>query len=237
MLGQGTGPVKKIEAILSSCRSSLIAAAFALIVANLSVTATLAQSAGATAADPTATVQSLIAQATAVLQDPGVSASIRQRKLRALAEADFDFAEMARSALGYHWRTLTSDQQRQFVPLFTAFIEDVYLSKLEEYSVRRVRKDIHGANIAFTGQTIASPGYVEVHSIVSLANHRSPVRVDYMLVGHGADWKIYDIQVDSISVIANYRTQFNRVINERGYQALIDALHEKTQQLGGSIGS
>lgn len=237
MLGQGTGPVKKIEAILSSCRSSLLAAAFTLIVANLSATATLAQSAGATAPNPTAIVQSLIAQATAVLQDPGVPASIRQRKLRAIAEADFDFAEMARSALGYHWRTLTPDQQRQFVPLFTAFIEDVYLSKLEEYSVKRVRQDIHGANIAFTGQTIASPGYVEVHSTVSLANHPSPVRVDYMLVGHGADWKIYDIQVDSISVIANYRSQFTRVINEHGYQALIDALRQKTQQLGGSMGS
>ena len=236
MSDQGTGPVKRIGAFANAWWGRTIAAMLALIVANAAATANLAHGA-ASASGPSAIVQSLIAQATAVLQDPGASAPVRQQKLRALAKANFDFAQMARSALGYHWRSLTADQRIQFVAVFTAFIEDVYLSKLQEYGVKHARQDIQGSNINFTGESMLSPGYAEVHSTVSLASHPSPVRVDYLMVGDADAWKIYDIQVDSISVIANYRNQFNRVINERGYQVLVDSLREKAKQLSGSIGS
>ena len=78
--------------------------------------------------DATASVKAIIDQSIVVFKDQQISAPDREKKLRGIAESHFDFAEMSKSAIGYHWKTLTPAQQSQFVPLFTTFIEDAYLS-------------------------------------------------------------------------------------------------------------
>ena len=109
-------------------------------------------SAAVMASDPTAMVKGVIDQATAVVRDTQTPTPERDRRLRAIAEANFDFADMARTTLGYHWRQITPQQRAQFVPLFTSFMENVYLSKLQEYSVQKVRQDVNASNISFIGQ-------------------------------------------------------------------------------------
>ena len=76
----------------------------------------------------------------------------------AIAEANFDFADMARTTLGDHWRKITPQQQAQFVPLLTSFMENVYLRRLQEYSVQKVRQDVNASNISFIGQQSNGPG-------------------------------------------------------------------------------
>src|SRR5271168_4079872 len=78
--------------------------------------------------DATGSVKSIIDQSIVVFKDGQLTPTAREQKLRAIAESHFDFAEMAQSAIGYHWRTFTPAQKSEFVPLFTAFIEDAYLS-------------------------------------------------------------------------------------------------------------
>lgn len=186
---------------------------------------------GAEAGSPTAFVKSVIDQASAVVRDTSIPAAERDRKLRALAEAHFDFSEMARTALGYHWRQLTPQQRAQFVPVFTSFMEAVYLSKMQDYGVQKIRTDISTTNVVFTGQHFEGADYAEVHSKATFHDRPNPVRVDYLLTRAGGRWKIYDLEIDAISVIANYRNQFNRVINDQGYPALISLLRKKTQEL------
>lgn len=213
--------------------AGVLCAAVALMPALASAQA--AASAAVMPSDPTAMVKAVIDQATAVVRDTQTAAAERDKKLRAIAEANFDFADMARTTLGYHWRQLTPQQQAQFVPLFTSFMENVYLGKMKDYSVEKIRQNVNHSNVSFTGQQYNGAGYAEVHSTVALQDHPQPIKVDYLLKRDGADWKIYDLEVDAISVMANYRNQFNRVLNNDGYPALVSMLQKKAQELGSTL--
>ncbi len=155
----------------------------------------------------------------------------RREKLREMSERYFDFADMARSALGYHWRQLTPAQRNEFVPIFATFIQDAYLSKLEDYTVQKIREEAKSASINFTGEKFDGPDYAEVLSNLVLADQKDPIQVNYLVHRTATGWRIYDLTIDAISVIANYRNQFRRVINDQGYDQLISDLKLKQQQL------
>ena len=185
--------------------------------------------------DPTAMVKAVVDQATAVVRDTQTPTAARDKRLREIAEANFDFADMARTTLGYHWRQLTPQQQAEFVPLFASFMENVYLSKLQEYSVEKIRQTATASNVSFTGQQYDGADYAEVHSTVLLKDQPPPIKVDYMVRRDGTNWKIYDLSIDAISVMANYRQQFNRVLNNDGYPALVGMLRKKVKELGSTL--
>jgi len=134
---------------------------------------------------------------------------------------------MSRSALGTHWRDLSPDQQRDFTRVFTQFIEDSYLSKVSDY---------RGQTVTFTKVIQLAPGYTQVNSKIDQNNGDAPVAVDYRLKYEGGQWKIYDVTVEAISIIANYRNQFNRVINDKGFPTLMADLRAKSRQLANALG-
>lgn len=181
--------------------------------------------------DAIASVKTIIDQSVAVFKQQDIPEDARQQKLRAIAESHFDFTQMAQSACGYHWRSFTPEQKAEFVPLFTKFIEDVYLSQIESYSVEKINQQINSSKIEFTKQTTDDPGYAEVFSNVTLADRPDPIQVNYQMSQEGGQWKIYDITIDAISVIANYRNQFNRVLNNDGYNKLVAMMKQKIQNL------
>ncbi|MGA8641742.1 MlaC/ttg2D family ABC transporter substrate-binding protein [Candidatus Binatus sp.] len=181
--------------------------------------------------DAMGSVKSVIDQSIVVFKNQQISAPDREQKLRAIAESHFDFTEMAKSAIGYHWRTLTPAQQSEFVPLFTTFIEDAYLSRIESYSVEKVNQQIQSSMIQFVKQTTDGPEYAQVYSTVVLQDSKNPIAVNYLMRNDSGEWKIYDITIDAISVIANYRNQFNRVLNNGGYDKLIEIIRQKIQGL------
>jgi phospholipid transport system substrate-binding protein len=150
----------------------------------------------------------------------------RRRQLRDAIESNFDFTQMSRSALGYHWRSLSPEQRVQFSQLFKAFIEDAYLSKIQDYS---------GQQVVFTGQTPLGQGYVQINSKI-VQPGRNPIAVNYLMLQTNGSWKIYDVTVDAISIIANYRNQFNRVINEKGIGQLLADLRAKQEELASQLG-
>lgn len=186
-------------------------------------------------AGPMATVKSVIDQAVAVFKEQGIAPDAREKKLRAIAESHIDFEKMARTAVGRHWRDFSPQQQSEFVPLFTNFIEDVYLSRIEQYSVEKVQQDVQSSNIQFVKERLDAPDLAVVFSEVTLQNRAKAAAVNYLMKLDGNDWKIYDITLDAISVIANYRNQFNRVLNNDGYDKLVSILRQKQQALGRSM--
>jgi len=183
------------------------------------------------AADPMIAVKSAVNDAIVVFKDKSLPLAERREQLRALASRHFDFQDMARSALGYHWRELTPAQRDEFVPLFAGFIQNAYLSKLQEYSVQKVQQEVQSVNVQFTRQSFDGPDYAQVYSTVVLRDLKEPVQVNYLMHRAGGQWRIYDVSVDAISVIENYRNQFNRVINNQGYLQLVADLRVKQQQL------
>ena len=198
-----------------------------LAVAIVAAALAIAAPARADAGDPSAVVQGLVNQALSVLRDNQMPLKQKQDRLRAVVEQNFDFTEMSRSALGYHWRNLTPDQRADFTRLFTQFIENSYLSKISEYK---------GQSVTFTKTVQLAPGYTQVNSKVLPPNGGDPISLDYALKFEDGQWKVYDVTVDAISIIANYRNQFNRVINDRGFPTLMSDLRAKSSQLANSLG-
>jgi phospholipid transport system substrate-binding protein len=184
---------------------------------------------------PMASVKSVIDQAIAVFKDQGVAPADREAKLRTIAESRFDFEKMARTAVGRHWRDFSPSQQAEFVPLFTNFIEDVYLSRMEQYSVEKVQQTVQSSSIVFIRERMDAPDLAVVFSQVTLEDRPKPINVNYLMKLDGNQWKIYDITLEAISVIANYRNQFNRVLNDGGYDKLVGIMRQKQQALGAAM--
>jgi len=175
--------------------------------------------------DPMSVVKTTVNQALEVLQDKSTPLAQRQDKLRQIVAQTFDFTEMAKSALGYHWKEITPAQQQEFTNAFVAFIEDSYLSKINDYRGQQVnflRMTNEGAQYAQVATDIVQPKGDAIH-------------VNYRLLQESGTWKIYDVTVDAISIIANYRNQFNRVMNSKGYDTLIADLKAKQAALAASL--
>lgn len=196
--------------------------------ATLAVFAILLLAPAQAAQDPMAVVRSVVDPALQILSDTQTPLRDRQEKLRALVSNNFDFTAMSRSALGYHWRDLNDSQRKDFTQAFTAFIQDSYLSKIQDYS---------GQQVQFIGESQPDPGYAQVRSQLIQPGGKQPVQVNYVLRQDNSRWLIYDVTVDNISIIANYRNQFNRVINRSGFDTLMADLKSKQEQLASQLGT
>ena len=173
-----------------------------------------------------AVTRELVSQSLQILRDRQKSVVQKRRELKPLIETRFDSREMARSTLGYHWRALSVDQRDSFTHLFTDFIEAAYLDKVQNYS---------GQNVQFGRSRSLGQGYAAVDTTI-VESGKTPLPVTYLLQQSGSGWKVYDVTVDNISIIANYRNQFNRVINQHGFPKLMADLRAKQQQLGAELG-
>jgi phospholipid transport system substrate-binding protein len=207
------------------------AATFAIILLPLLMALRTLVAATPAPADPMTVIKTGVDQVIAVFNHQRMPLNQRREKLRSMSLRYFDFDSMARSVLGYHWRDLTPPQRGQFVPLFTEFIQDAYLSKMEQATVVKIREEAKTANVTFLKQSYFSSDYAEVFSTVALRDQNDPLQVNYLMHQNAGQWRVYDVTVDSISLIANYRNQFNRIINNEGYPKLIADLQAKREQL------
>jgi phospholipid transport system substrate-binding protein len=202
-------------------RAMIVAGALFMLLARLGPVAQ------ADTGDSAMTVtQTMVNRALQIMANKSLPLKQRRRELREGVESNFDFTEMSRSALGYNWRSLTPDQRAKFTQLFTAFIEDAYLSKIQDYS---------GQQVQFQGETSLGEGYTQINTAI-VQPGKNPIVVSYLLLQKDNSWKIYDVTVDAISIIANYRNQFNRVINEKGFDQLMADLQAKQQELASMLG-
>lgn len=212
------------------CRYAALIAIMLLFLASSTKRGYTAVASGPVA-DPMAQLKDAIGEAIGLFKDQAMPLSERREKLRDLALRRFDFATMARSVLGYHWRELKPEQRDGFVPVFAGFIRDAYLSKLQDYTVQKVQQEVRTLSIQYTHETFDGLDYAQVNTSVVLREQKDPIQVNYLMHLDGGQWRIYDVTIDAISVIANYRNQFNRVINNGGYDQLLADLQSKQQQL------
>jgi len=193
------------------------ASRLALLVTMLAATRAFA---GAEPA-PVREVRATIAQASPVFANQALPPAEHDRQLRAIAEQHFDFAYMSKSALGTHWKALTPAQRTAFVPLFESYVLATYLTTLQQNTVEAAS---HGLKDEVTYD---DPTTAAVHGDVHLAMVQEPLHVDYMLCKTPAGWRLFDIVVDNVSTLGNYREQFNKIINADGYDQLVQGLKAK----------
>jgi phospholipid transport system substrate-binding protein len=180
-------------------------------------------SSAAVAAGPITEIESTVKQVTKILTDPTLQGEDKRAErdtlLRSTMAPRFDFREMAKRSLGPYWNRLTTDQQNKFTRLFTGLLERAYLGRIESY---------HGGDFVFTRQTI-SGGYAEVDSKM-VTKQEDDVPIDYYLLRVGNEWKIYDVMIEGISLVNNYRAQFDDVIYRYSYGELVRRMKQKLAQ-------
>lgn len=206
-------------------RRTILTAAIGLLLMAMGATAVIAAQ-----PDAMAQMKSLGDSILSVARDPACrnNAESCRTRLRAIVEQHWDTAEMARSALGVHWRNLSSDQQQQFTRLFAQLTEAIYLSRSNFAKAQRYADQI---KVNYLAEIPQGDGYSQINTSVQLHPDDNPVSVDYRLRLDNGVWKVYDVIVANISLVGNYRNQFNRIINNRGYDSLVKALQQKVQQL------
>lgn len=201
-----------------------------LALSGLILCAFTARAAAGTSTSPNApmgSAKSAVDDLTEMFKVRQIPEGDRQQKLHIIAASHFDFAAMAQSAIGDYWSRFTPAQKAEIIPLLTAFIEDSFLSGIESYSVLKI--DQHFKSIQFVKQTSQGPDYAEVFSMVTFEDREDPISVTYLVRREGNKWKIYDLKIGSISILANYHNRFVRVLNNGGYDKLIDLIRGPQQ--------
>ena len=189
-------------------RSTTLAFALALIVLTGS---------SASAGAPTDQVRGAVDSVLKTLSDPEMrkeaKAAERRQIIRAAASEIFDFTEISRRTLAVHWQARTPAEREQFIALFGALLEHSYLSKIESYS---------GEKIQYVAETIEGNQAVVRTRIISKQGTEIPV--DYRMHLQDGRWRTYDVIIEGVSLVANYRSQFNSIIQRSGYQDLVGRL-------------
>lgn len=176
--------------------------------------------AGAWAGPPTEIVKQVIEKSLDIIQNPSYGRQEKQRMVRGIVDPHFDYQEMAKRSLGPTWGRLSAGQRQEFVALFSQLLEASYSDKIEKYA-QRVKIDYPGE--------IRDGDYVEVRTVVHKTNDRIPL--NYRLINANGTWKVYDVVIEGVSLVSNYRSQFNRIIHESSYAELVRRLRTKVSEL------
>ena len=155
-----------------------------------------------------------------LLKDPQLKAAARRKerveRLKDIINPIFDYEEVARRTLASHWRSRTAAEQAEFTALLRAFLEKIYSDRIDLYDGERVN---------FVKETV-DRDFAEVESkLVNRENEES--QVIYRLQRKNGQWKVYDAVVENISIVNNYRSQFQRVIAKSSYEELKRLLRQK----------
>ncbi len=175
---------------------------------------------GAFAASPTEAVRGTVDEVIRLLSDPGLKSPVqkqqRRRQIKQTVDRRFDYEEMARRSLP-NWNQLSAAQRREFVGLFSELLEASYAGKLEKYS---------GEKVAYQGEQVDGDR-AEVKTQLVRRNDRIPI--NYRLLNK-SQWLVYDVVIEGVSLVNNYRSQFSRVISESSYPELVRRLRTKVEE-------
>jgi phospholipid transport system substrate-binding protein len=179
---------------------------------------------GAEAGLPTDQLKGAIDRVVKTLDDPDLTgpgkALDRRRAVRKVANDIFDFAEIARRSLARHWQPLTEKQRAEFVVLFADLLERSYISKIELYG---------GERILYTSERLDGDTATVVTKIIT--KNGTEVPIDYRMLKRGDRWLVYDVTIEGVSLVSNYRTQFNKIIQTASYGELVQKMRTKQDEL------
>jgi phospholipid transport system substrate-binding protein len=173
----------------------------------------------ATAAAPLAQLRQRVDEVIRLLEDPALKGNPEQRRasVRRVSETIFDYQDTARRALGRHWNGRTPEEQAEFVQLFADLLDRAYFSRIDQYQgekVRYVDESIEGSEAVVKTRIATSSG--------------SEVPVDYRLHLASGRWLVYDVNIEGVSLVANYRTQFNKIVQTESYESLVQKLRARS---------
>ena len=183
------------------------------------VLAVLIGAATATAGPPTEQVRQYTNQVQKILDDPGIKVEDKRAAVRKVAVEIFDVNETAKRALGPHWQKRSRAEQEEFVHLFADLLENTYIAKIDLYG---------GERIQFTNEVVDGDHATVRAKIVT--KQGTDVPVEARMLRRSDRWYIYDIAIENVSLVGNYRSQFDRIIRTSSYDELVRRLKTKREE-------
>ncbi len=171
---------------------------------------------------PLTTAQSAVNRVLDVLRDPKLKSpaakEIKKEKLRVIYKDMFDEIEFSRRTLARNWNKFTPAQREEFVNLFEQVLEKAYIDKILAYSNEKVN---------FYKETMISENQAEIQSRIITPSKEIPI--NYRMIRKGSKWKTYDVVVENVSLVQNYRTQFNDILASNTPEQLLEILRKKVK--------
>jgi len=158
-----------------------------------------------------------------VLRDPSLKSESarknKKNKIRAIAQKMFDFTELSKRTLAQNWGKFSPEQQKEFIDLYTSLLEDTYADKIMAYTDEK---------IVFTNEVTLTEKTVEVRSTV--LRKTSEVPINYRVILKDDGWRVYDVVIEGVSLINNYRTQFREILTNRPPATLLESIRKKVDK-------
>jgi phospholipid transport system substrate-binding protein len=145
----------------------------------------------------------------------------RRAGIRKIVNGRFDFEEMAKRSLALHWQKRTPEEKKEFVPLYSDLLERTYIDKIEKYQDEKV---------LYVGE-LAEGEHATVKTKI-ITGKDVEIPISYKLFKKADGWKVYDVIIEGVSLVQNYRTQFNSIIRSDSYQELVKRLRDKVGERG-----
>lgn len=158
-----------------------------------------------------------------VLRDPALKGEsgnrAKKEKIRVISAELFDFTELSKRSLGQNWDKLNPDQQKEFINHFRSLLEETYADKIMSYTDEKV---VFNKESSLSGKT------VEVQTTV--VTKTSEIPIHYRLIEKNGNWKVYDVVIEGVSLVSNYRTQFREILANKTPETLLETLRKKTRK-------
>lgn len=151
------------------------------------------------------------------LSDPALK-DVRREKMMGLINERFDFVEMSMMTLGKNWKILSQEEKDEFQGLFANLLQNNYIGRIESYSDELIVYDKE----VFAGEQNSR---ARVYTNILKNGHEIPI--NYSMVKKGEDWFVYDVVIEGVSLVRNYRTEFGRILNKENFAGLIKRMQEK----------
>jgi phospholipid transport system substrate-binding protein len=178
------------------------------------------------AAPPTEAVRGTVTEVLRILADETLKRPEqlpqRRRLLEETVGARFNYEEMSKRTLAGQWKQLSEAERKEFVALFRSFLTDSYADKIEGYA---------GEDIRYLGERLDGP-YAEVRTRV--VSNKVDFPIEYRLFNRSGEWLVYDVVIDGVSLVRNYRGQFEKIIRDSSYQGLVEKLRKKVKEFTSS---
>ena len=175
------------------------------------------------AGDAKETVKGQIDKMLTTMQTPefkGLTREAKLTKISAIINEVFDYEELSRRTLGREWRKFSPDQQKEFVTLFEKLLEGIYADRILAYTSEKIE---------FGKETELKKGRTEVESYIITTDNKK-VPLFYRMTNKSGQWRVYDVVIEGISMVKNYRGQFREILSTKKPEDLLQTLREKTKE-------
>jgi phospholipid transport system substrate-binding protein len=168
---------------------------------------------------PLSVLEGRINEVLDILRDPALqnesAEEVKKEKIRSISGNMFDFYELARRTLGKNWKKLTNNQKKEFIGLYRHILENAYMNKIMSYTDEKV---------VFVKENMLSEKKAEVATTIITKSAEIPIH--YRLINKNEQWLVYDVIIEGVSLVKNYRSQFRSILAKKSVEELLDMLRD-----------